>query len=191
MREKTKQGVCNFLYTIIYFKVNGVLIWICFRITYWWETEDNVEIVSDPGEVILVQILIWRRSSGEFLLHDRDELSHDLVHLISSKQVCHLLKQIVMSHIMWIMMNLWKFITQSELNLSFYSQFLRRGHCWGIQGKLRLWSPGLWKWMWFLSPGHLLCGTGIWGLPEDWTHCKTWHVARKHHLSNLKLILKN
>lgn len=61
--------------------------------TYRGETQYHVEIVSDSGKVVVVQIFIGWWSPWKLFLHDRDKFSHDLIHLISGKQVSYLSKQ--------------------------------------------------------------------------------------------------
>lgn len=61
--------------------------------TYRGETQYDVEIVSDSGKVVVVQIFIGWWSPWKLFLHDRDKFSHDLIHLISGEQVSYLSKQ--------------------------------------------------------------------------------------------------
>ena len=49
-----------------------------------------MQILSDPGHEILVQVFIGWWSLGKLSLHTREELGEDLVDLFSSKQVGHL-----------------------------------------------------------------------------------------------------
>lgn len=147
--------------------------------TYRGETQYNMEVVSDSGQVVLVQIFIGWWSPWKLFLHDGDKFSHDLIHLISGKQVSYLSKQKKMtkgndnSHQWhWYAEFCWqKVVALSESHG--HLRFLRRGRCWGTPGKLRPWSPGQWRWRWFPYPGHQLYGTGTSGLLTGWTHCTT------------------
>ena len=58
--------------------------------SYRREAEHDVEVVSDPGQEVVVQVLIGRWSTWELLLHDGGELTSDLINLITSKQVGYL-----------------------------------------------------------------------------------------------------
>ena len=54
------------------------------------EAQHNMQILSDPGHEIIVQVFIGWQSLGKLFLHFREELGEDLVDLLSGKQVGHL-----------------------------------------------------------------------------------------------------
>ena len=54
------------------------------------EAEDNMEVLSGPGDEVIVKVLLGGWCSGELFLHDRDKIASDLIQLIPCKEVGHL-----------------------------------------------------------------------------------------------------
>ena len=49
-----------------------------------------MEIFAYSVQVVFLEVLIAGWTLGELLLHDRNQVTKDLIHLITSKQVGHL-----------------------------------------------------------------------------------------------------
>ena len=58
--------------------------------TYGREAQADVQILARARQEVLVEVLVGGRAAREFLLHDRDQLALDLVHLVTREQVRHL-----------------------------------------------------------------------------------------------------
>ena len=71
--------------------------------SYRGEAESDVQVVADAAEVVLIQVLIGRWSPWKLLLHDGYQLTQDLVHLVTRKQVGHLsLRHVRMRLFEWL-----------------------------------------------------------------------------------------
>ena len=49
-----------------------------------------MKVLAGPGDEVVIEILSRRGAAGVLPLHDGDQLLHDLIDLITGKQVGHL-----------------------------------------------------------------------------------------------------
>lgn len=54
------------------------------------KAQNDVEIMSNSGHEVIVQVSVGWRSPGKLSLHDRDEIIEDIIYFVTGKQVGHL-----------------------------------------------------------------------------------------------------
>ena len=58
--------------------------------THRREAQDNMEVLSSPGDEVIIKVLLGGWGPGELFLHDRDKVASDLIQLIPCKEIGHL-----------------------------------------------------------------------------------------------------